>query len=149
MSRHGEEAIPHSVEVRSFKWPYRPTSVAVTHFLGEDLFGDPWWSADRSRFGAFTHSFVKLVPQDSFWTACFNSADPVVDVVHGLHQTGTHRALMMFRQFEHVAPVFQRTLQTLPRNRAFDFAQIIFRVELPCDGLTRGFRRSRSRSETC
>jgi hypothetical protein len=88
MSRHQEEATQPPVEVRSFKWPYRPTSVAITRFLGEDTFGRwlgiargaPWWSADRSRSGFFTDSFVKLVPKDTFWTACFNLADPIVDV---------------------------------------------------------------------
>jgi hypothetical protein len=60
----------------------------VTYLLGEDAFGrwlgvaqgDPWWMADRSRSGVFVASFVKLVPSGAFWTACYNYADPVVDV---------------------------------------------------------------------
>jgi hypothetical protein len=76
------------IEVRGFKWPHRPTAVAVACLLGEDTFGrwlgvtrgDPWWTADRSRAGVFVQSFVKVVPSDTFWTACFNLVDPVVDV---------------------------------------------------------------------
>ena len=77
-----------AIEVRGFKWPRRPTGVAVTYLLGEDTFGrwlgvaagDSWWAADRSRSGVFVASFVKLVPSGTFWTACFNYTDPVVDV---------------------------------------------------------------------
>ena len=77
-----------SIEVRGFKWPRRPTGMAGTYLLGEDIYGhwlgvaagDPWWMADRSRSGVFVASFVKLVPSGTFWTACFNYADPVVDV---------------------------------------------------------------------
>jgi hypothetical protein len=76
------------LEVRGFKWPRRPTGVAVACLLGEDAFGrwlgvargTPWWAADRSRSGVFKGSFVKLVPSGTFWTACFNPIDPVVDV---------------------------------------------------------------------
>src|SRR5688572_3859237 len=76
------------VEVRSFKWPTRPTSVAAAYLLGEDSFGRwlgiaegrPWWMADGSRSGVFETSFVKLVPNGTFWTACFNPVDPLVDV---------------------------------------------------------------------
>jgi hypothetical protein len=79
---------PRLVEVRHYKWPRRPTSVAVTRFLGEDAFGrwlgvtagDPWWKADRSPGGVFVAPIVKLVPSGTFWTACFHPADPVVDV---------------------------------------------------------------------
>ncbi|MBK9940674.1 MAG: DUF402 domain-containing protein [Kouleothrix sp.] len=88
MSRAEEKAVQRLVEIRSFKWPYRPNGMALTRFIGEDLFGrwlgitrgDPWWSANRSHTGVFNHSFVKLVPKDTFWTACFNSSDPIVDV---------------------------------------------------------------------
>jgi hypothetical protein len=76
------------IEVRGFKWPRRPTGMAISRLLGDDMFGrwlgvtrgDPWWAADRSRSGVFVESFVKLVPSGTFWTACFNSADPIVDV---------------------------------------------------------------------
>jgi len=76
------------IEVRSFKWPRRPTTAAEACLLGEDAFGrwlgvakgDPWWAADGSRSGVFEMSFVKLVPSGTFWTACFNPVDPVVDV---------------------------------------------------------------------
>src|SRR5262245_38151308 len=76
------------IEVRVFKWPRRHTGVAMAYLLGEDEFGrwlgvtkgHPWWAADRSRSGVFVMSFVKVVPSGTFWTACFNPADPVVDV---------------------------------------------------------------------
>ena len=76
------------IEVRSFKWPRRPTTVAVACLLGEDVFGrwlgvssgTPWWAVDRSRSGVFEMSFVKVVPSGTFWTACFHPVDPVVDV---------------------------------------------------------------------
>ena len=76
------------IEVRSFKWPRRLTSSARTWLIGEDEFGrwlgiaqgSLWWPADRSRSGVFDSSFVKLVPGGTFWTVCFNPADPVVDV---------------------------------------------------------------------
>ncbi|HSH80152.1 MAG TPA: DUF402 domain-containing protein [Herpetosiphonaceae bacterium] len=76
------------IEVRVFKWPRRPTGVAMAHLLGEDAYGrwlgvakgDPWWSADGSRSGVFETSLVKVVPSGTFWTACFYPVDPVVDV---------------------------------------------------------------------
>jgi hypothetical protein len=76
------------IEVRGFKWPRRPTDVAITSLLGEDAFGhwlgvrggDPWWAADGSRSGVFEAPLVKLVPSGTFWTACFHPVDPVVDV---------------------------------------------------------------------
>jgi hypothetical protein len=77
-----------AIEVRGFKWPRRPTAVAVATLLGEDVFGRwlgvtkgaPWWDADGSSSGVFEASFVKVVPAGTFWTACFNLVDPVVDV---------------------------------------------------------------------
>jgi hypothetical protein len=77
-----------TIEIRNFKWPRRLTSSAVAQFLGEDEFGrwigvakdSPWWPADRSRSGVFERSFVKVVPSGNYWMACFNLADPVVDV---------------------------------------------------------------------
>lgn len=62
--------------------------MAAAHLLGEDEFGrwlgvargDPWWDADSSVSGTFERSFVKLVPNGTFWTACFNFVDPLVDV---------------------------------------------------------------------
>jgi len=77
-----------TIEVRGFKWPHRPTSVSMACHLGDDAFGrwlgivqgTSWWAADRTRSGVFETSFVKLVPNDTFWTVCFNSMDPVVDV---------------------------------------------------------------------
>jgi hypothetical protein len=76
------------VDVRGFKWPRRPTSLAVARLLGEDEFGrwlgvaagDRWWKADRSPGGVFVAPLVKLVPGGTFWTACFHPADPAVDV---------------------------------------------------------------------
>jgi hypothetical protein len=76
------------IEVRGFKWPRRRTAVAIAHLLGEDEFGrwlgitkgNPWWTADRAISGTFETSFVKVVPNGTFWTACFNLVDPVVDV---------------------------------------------------------------------
>lgn len=76
------------IEVRVFKWPHRPRDVTKARLLGEDAYGrwlgvasgDSWWSADRLRSGVFEHSLVKVVPHGTFWTACFNPVDPVVDV---------------------------------------------------------------------
>ena len=56
--------------------------------LGEDEFGrwvgltkgDPWRAADGTRSGGFLSSFVVVVPQAAYWTACFHPLDPVVDV---------------------------------------------------------------------
>jgi hypothetical protein len=58
--------------------------VAVASLLGEDAFGNwlgiargnAWWSADRTRTGLFDHSFVKLVPRETFWTVCFHAMEP-------------------------------------------------------------------------
>jgi hypothetical protein len=77
-----------SIEVHGFKWPRRPTTTASGYLLGEDKFGrwlgfkcgDPWRTADRSRAGVFEGSFVKLVPSGTYWTACFNPIDPLIDV---------------------------------------------------------------------
>src|SRR4051812_35355122 len=85
MRRVSERAV---VEVRSFKWPRRPTSFAVVQVLGEDEFGRwlgvaagaPWWWPDRSQGGVFVAPLVKLVPAGTFWTACFHPANWVVDV---------------------------------------------------------------------
>lgn len=76
------------IEVRAYKWPHRPTGVAQARLLGEDAFGrwlgvtggTPWWAADHSHAGVFETSFVKVVPDGAFWTACFNLGDPLVDV---------------------------------------------------------------------
>ncbi len=76
------------IEVRGFKWPRRPKDVTVACLLGEDAFGrwlgvargNPWWAADGSHSGVFELSLVKVVPSGTFWTACFNPVDPVVDV---------------------------------------------------------------------
>jgi hypothetical protein len=77
-----------AVEVWNFKWPRRQPGISVARFLGEDAYGrwlgltegDPWWTADRSRSGVFLSSFVVVVPRRAWWTACFNPADPLVDV---------------------------------------------------------------------
>lgn len=76
------------ITVRGFKWPRRPTAVAPATLLGTDAYGrwlgiaagQPWRAADGSHAGVFDHSFVKLVPSGTFWTACFHPHDPVVDV---------------------------------------------------------------------
>jgi uncharacterized protein len=76
------------IEVHGFKWPHRPTAVALAYRLGADAFGQwlgirrgsPWWAADKSRSGVFEYSFVKLIPPGTFWTACFHPRDPIVDV---------------------------------------------------------------------
>lgn len=77
-----------AIEVRGFKWPRRPTAVAGAYLLGEDAFGrwlgvlrgNTWRAADGFQSGVFERSFVKLVPSGTFWTVCFQAADPVVDV---------------------------------------------------------------------
>ena len=76
------------IEVRGFKWPRRPTAMALASLLGEDAFGRwlgvrqgaAWWAADGSHSGVFERPLVKLVPTGTFWTACFHPVDPVVDV---------------------------------------------------------------------
>jgi len=86
-SEHGLSTQP-LIEVRGFKWPHRPTAVALARLLGEDAFGrwlgvargDRWWAADGSHAGVFERALVKLVPTGTFWTACFHPVDPVVDV---------------------------------------------------------------------
>jgi len=87
-----------AIEVRGFKWPHRATHVATTYLLGEDGFGrwlgirggGSWHFADGSRSGVFERSFVKLVPADTWWTACFHPVDPVIDVdiVFPVHWAG-------------------------------------------------------------
>jgi uncharacterized protein len=42
--------------------------------------GGRWWKTDGSQSGLFEGSFVKLIPEGTFWTACFQSSDPIVDV---------------------------------------------------------------------
>jgi hypothetical protein len=77
-----------SIEVRGFKLPRRPTSVALASSLGEDQYGhwlglrkgSPWWAADGFNSGTFSHSFVKLVPSNTFWSVCFHPGELVVDV---------------------------------------------------------------------
>jgi uncharacterized protein len=77
-----------TVEIRGFKWPNRATSVTLASVLGEDRFGlwlgimkgSSWWAADRLNSGVFLHPFVKLVPNNTFWSACFQPVDPMVDV---------------------------------------------------------------------
>jgi hypothetical protein len=76
------------IEIRGFKWPRRSTNVTVARLLGEDEFGrwlgvargEHWWSADRSRSGVFETPIVKLVPEQTYWTACFQPVDPLIDV---------------------------------------------------------------------
>jgi uncharacterized protein len=42
--------------------------------------GSPWRWPDGSAGGVFEASLVKVVPEGTFWTACFHPVDPVVDV---------------------------------------------------------------------
>jgi len=78
-----------AIEIRSFKWPRRPTYIpSPLQFLGEDEFGRwlgvaagiPWRSADGTRSGVMEHPLVKLVPPDTYWTCCFHPVDPVIDI---------------------------------------------------------------------
>ena len=76
------------IEVRGFKWPHRPISVARASVLGEDRFGhwlgvtkgSLWWAADHSHSGVFLQSFVKLISNGTFWSVCFHPVDPMIDV---------------------------------------------------------------------
>lgn len=85
---HGAGDLPRFVEIRGYKWPHRPQNAARVHVLGEDEYGrwlgaaegEPWWSIDGARRGVFITPVVKLVPTGTFWTACFQPVDPVVDV---------------------------------------------------------------------
>ena len=77
------------IEVRGFKWPRRPIDVAMAHLLGEDEHGrwlgvaegDPWFHPDGSPGGVFVAPLVKLIPHGgTYWSACFQPVDPIVDV---------------------------------------------------------------------
>jgi hypothetical protein len=77
------------IEVRGFKWPRRPTDVAMAHLLGEDEHGrwlgvaegDPWFHPDGASGGVFVAPLVKLIPHGgTYWSACFQPIDPIVDV---------------------------------------------------------------------
>jgi hypothetical protein len=76
------------IEVRGFKWPRRPTAIAWARLLGEDengrwlgvAEGAPWWESDGSGAGTFVAPLVKLVPRGTYWSACFQPIEPVVDV---------------------------------------------------------------------
>lgn len=62
--------------------------MATAPLLGEDTFGrwlgiargELWWDRDGTRTGRFDHSFVKLVPRGTFWTVCFHTMEPLIDV---------------------------------------------------------------------
>ena len=79
---------PRLVQVRSFKWPRRLTSIAVTRLLGEDEHGrwlgvaegDPWSWPDGTHAGTYVAPLVKLVPSGTFWSAAFHPTGWVVDV---------------------------------------------------------------------
>jgi uncharacterized protein len=87
MSAPRTTALP-TIEVRDFKWPRRAGAVTRTRLLGEDEFGrwlgvaagDPWWRADGSCAGVFDGPLAKVVPDGTYWSACFYPADPLVDV---------------------------------------------------------------------
>lgn len=76
------------IEIRGFKWPRRPTAVAMAYFIREDTFGkwvgiaknNPWRSADGLQSGVYELSFIKLFPKDTYWTACFGNGDIIIDV---------------------------------------------------------------------
>lgn len=76
------------IEIRGFKWPKRPTTVAMAYLIGEDAFGrwvgiaegTPLEGMNGTRSGVFELSFVKLFPKDTFWTACFGNGDIIIDV---------------------------------------------------------------------
>jgi len=42
--------------------------------------GDTWRSADGSRSGVFESPIVKLIPANTYWTACFQPMNPIFDV---------------------------------------------------------------------
>lgn len=77
-----------TTEIHGVKWPDRRLGIARAMLLGEDQFGrwfgvvagSPWWMADGSAAGIFLTSFVKLIPQETYWSVCFNHVDPIVDV---------------------------------------------------------------------
>jgi hypothetical protein len=63
-------------------------SGTIAQYLGEDQFGrwigvfegDPWWNAERTRHGVFIEPLVKVIPEGTFWTACFYPGATAVDV---------------------------------------------------------------------
>jgi uncharacterized protein len=87
MSTRRTAALP-PIEVRAFKWPRRAGGVTQARLLGADEFGrwlgvaagDPWWQADGLRTGVFDGPLVKVVPDGTYWSACFYPVDPLVDV---------------------------------------------------------------------
>lgn len=89
------------IEVRVFKWPRRATTIARVRYLGEDEFGqwigatgeDSWRHADRSTEHKFKAPLVKLIPSNTYWTACFHPAEPLVDVDIVLPATWTGNVL--------------------------------------------------------
>src|SRR5687767_13835883 len=76
------------IEIRGFKWPYRPTYIAPAYLLGKDAFGrwlgfpdrSPWRLADGSLSGVAQQPFVKLVPDSTWWTVNFYPNNPLIDV---------------------------------------------------------------------
>ncbi|MBM7844893.1 DUF402 domain-containing protein [Herpetosiphon giganteus] len=73
--------------IHGFKWPKRPTAQATGYLLGADQFGH-WlgiaagsaWQHSNGQQGMFEQAFVKLIPPNAYWSACFNLSDKLIDV---------------------------------------------------------------------
>ncbi len=80
--------IEESIEVRLFKWPRRLIGMAHARYIGRDKYGvwlgvsrgDSFWTPDGMRGGAFEQTLVKVVPDGTWWTACFQDIEPSIDV---------------------------------------------------------------------
>ncbi|GAA5527243.1 hypothetical protein Hgul01_01027 [Herpetosiphon gulosus] len=75
------------ITIHGFKWPKRPTAQAIGYLLGTDQFGH-WlgiiagsvWHHSNGQQGTFEQSFVKLIPYNAYWSACFNRSGKLIDV---------------------------------------------------------------------
>ncbi|XSG76892.1 hypothetical protein ACP8Y2_07765 [Herpetosiphon llansteffanensis] len=73
--------------IHGFKWPKRPTAQTMGYLLGADKFGH-WlgivagsrWQASNGQQGTFEQAFVKLIPANAYWSACFNLSGKLIDV---------------------------------------------------------------------
>lgn len=75
------------IAIHGFKWPKRPTAQAIGYLIGTDQFGH-WlgiiagsvWQHCNGQQGTFEQSFVKLIPYNAYWSACFNCSGKLIDV---------------------------------------------------------------------
>lgn len=86
------------IRIHGFKWPKRPMAQAIGYLLGADQYGY-WigiaaggvWHHSNGQQGRFEQSFVKLIPYNAYWSACFNPSDTLIDVDIVLPNNWNHR----------------------------------------------------------